>query len=102
MSGGQAREELLSDTLEPQLEGVLEFSENVTSMHETTTTLEGRLLRSPLLAIRTTFSKFNVQGTLSRGQRLLLIDGRGTLLINLISSRTKFNFVVRTPLSCGY
>ena len=54
MSGGQESEELLSDTLEPQLEGVLEFSENVTSMHETTTTLEGRLLRSPLLAIRMT------------------------------------------------
>ena len=54
MSGGQESEELLSDMLEPQLEGVLEFSENVTSMHETTTILEGRLLRSPLLAIRMT------------------------------------------------
>ena len=43
MSGGQESEELLSDMLEPQLEGVLEFSENVTSMHETTITLEGRL-----------------------------------------------------------
>ena len=80
MSGGQESEELLSDMLEPQLEGVLEFSENVTSMHETTTTIEGRLLRSPLLAIRMTFSKFNVQGTLSRGQRLLLIEGRGSYI----------------------
>jgi hypothetical protein len=43
MSGQQENEELLSDTLEPQLEGVLEFSENVASIHKITTTLRGRL-----------------------------------------------------------
>ena len=43
MSGEQESEELLSHTLEPEVEGQLEFSENVALVHETTITLEGRL-----------------------------------------------------------
>lgn len=43
MSGEQESEQLLSDTLEPEVKGELEFSENVASVHETTITLEGRL-----------------------------------------------------------
>ena len=44
MSGEQESEELLSatDTLEPEVKGELQFSENVASIHETTITLKGR------------------------------------------------------------